>query len=166
MAEHHSTSQISVNITSGDTATVGGSVQNKPEMPDVEGRQDIPEGLIPERSDKLVTGLSFAIAADPGVATDLPVIVFGESGELTKRNYGRPATVGETNGNGWYDIGDEVYRFFPDVLGSDPVGIAHHVDIHDPITWPEDDNLFVAARWNDVDHGGIKILCNLHWTEA
>lgn len=158
---HLRSSRVCFRVAAGDRSVVGESVQNDPEYPDIDGREDFPEALLPERSDKEVHKLVLQAVAEPGTAETIPNIMVTPD---TVENVDG-SLIGDGNSFETNSLRDKcLFRWTPSVLdGGTQVSDWVEFDFHHPIDWPDMDLMHVFASWDDANHAGLWVNCNLLW---
>lgn len=157
--EHTHVSRLYVQIGPGHEDIVRASVQNKPEMPDIEGRQDVPPSAVPDQGDKEIVSMYLDVIAGATVPGDeFPAVQIGRFADAPF--FGGDSTPPNTHGVGHFEDHQHV-RWWPDVDSSRTDD--RWIDLPEPIQWPDQDLIHLRGRWNDTNHSGITIEAHLHW---
>lgn len=163
MTGHINRSFIWIKGGAGDDSVIRSSVQNKPEMPDFDGREDMVDAMVPDHYDKEITRIRVSFAGTPDTATALPVVRVAP--QFIDSNPTDPSTASETVTVGRAIDKTNWVRFVPDVAG-EPGADQFEIALDDPILWPEGDLVHVAANWNDAGHLGYTVHTTLDWQRA
>lgn len=163
MTGHINRSFIWIKVQGGDTDLHTATVQNKPEMPDVDGREDMVDAMVPDFYDKEITRLRCSFAGTPDTASALPVIrVAPDYIDSVPNN---PAGANDNVTLGRLSDRSNFVRWVPDVNG-DPGSEQFLLELDEPIHWPEQDLIHAAAAWDDTAHQGFTAHITLDWQRA
>lgn len=157
--EHHHRSEIMVEVALGDSREWG-AVANRPDLPDLDNRENVPEAAMPDRSDKEVYKIVAQIATQNTNTSGIPIVVVTDTrGEAIIGT--QPGVVAGTSNDSGYDRGQ--FRWWPD-LGAAPAVDSIVVDLEDdPILWEQDDLIHAALNWVD---GEAAVQITLFWRHA
>lgn len=162
MTGHWPAALMYTRVAPGDTSVVNNSVQNKPSMPDIEGREDVPDALIPEHSDKEITRIRVQAVGDPGTAVDVPRVLIGRN--FQDKPAGSPSAVGNnTITSSGMEVRDDWITWIPEMLGGDAGVDRLVIDPPEPIPWPDMDLVHSYVNWDDANHAGIIVIVELDW---
>lgn len=163
MTGHVRSAKMVLSVPAGDTDEHYVSLQNKPEMPDVDGREDVPNALIPEFYDKEITRIRAWFAGNPGAAVDLPEVRLGPNHFSIQS--GSPSNRGSLGSNAELQHESYWFSFIPDVMDSS--GSEHfEIELDEPIEWPEMDPIHMVAQWNDGSHESYSVRLSIDWQPA
>lgn len=172
MTDHHPIARIYASFESSDDTPQWNSIQNKHEYPDVEGRSEILDSMVPEQYDKEiyridVTGAFEITGLDDADVDPITYSITrsrsdrgaGLDAASTQVNPARPDTELESPAivNGWAgDIHQDgnrqmvTFRETYDLTGN-------------PAEWPVMDLYHMRAWANFTSHNGGGVQADLHW---